>query len=268
MPYAPPVRVLVTGAGRAIGAATAVDLTRAGHEVVATARDASLLEPLDVALRLPLDVTDEASVRRALDATGELDAVVNNAAVTGRAPLEHYPVEQFGAVLDTNVLGPLRVLQPLLPAWRERGRGVVINVSSIQGRVPTPLEGAYCASKHALESLSITLHYELAHFGIRVVVVQPGYTSPGMQRGHRTEGHPAYRQLWEEWEGTDERVTGPGGRPGPETVARAIRRAVEDPTTPLRVPVGEDARLVLGARDELDDDAFEAAMRALLGVTW
>ena len=262
------MRILITGAGRAIGAATATELTSAGHQVVATARDVSLLDHLDVAMKLALDVTDDASVAAALDAAGPLDAVVNNAAQNGKGPLESYPLDLLESIFATNVLGALRVLQPLLPAWRTRGSGVIVNVSSIQGRVATPLDGAYSASKYALESVSETLHYELAHFGIRVVIIEPGYIAPGMKSGARVHGDPAYDQLWEQWEHTDDLVTGPAGRPGPELVARAILGAVEDPGTPLRVPVGDDADMVLGARSSLGDAEFEAAMREVLGATW
>jgi NAD(P)-dependent dehydrogenase (short-subunit alcohol dehydrogenase family) len=101
-----------------------------------------------------------------------------------------------------------------------------------------------------------------------VVIVQPGYIAPGMLPAERTLGDPAYGQLWDEWEHTDRVVTGPSGRPGPEVVAAAVRRPVEDPDTPLRVPVGEDAAMVLGARSSMDDATFEATMRAVLGATW
>jgi NAD(P)-dependent dehydrogenase (short-subunit alcohol dehydrogenase family) len=262
------VRILITGSARAIGAATAEALTRAGHEVVATARDVTLLDGLDVAVRLPLDVTDGDSVRRALGLAGELDAVVNNAAVSGKGPLENFPLDDLRAVLDTNTLGPLRVLQPLLPSWRRRGHGVVVNVSSVQGRVATPLEGAYSVSKFGLEGLSESLHHELGHFGIRVVLIEPGYISPGMKPAGQVRGDDAYRPLWDEWAGTDLKVTGPSGRPGPELVAAAIRSAIEDPATPFRVPVGDDAVMVLGARSQMDDATFEAAMRSTLGLTW
>jgi NAD(P)-dependent dehydrogenase (short-subunit alcohol dehydrogenase family) len=106
------------------------------------------------------------------------------------------------------------------------------------------------------------------HFGIRVVIVEPGYTAPGMKRSGQTAGDPAYAQLWNEWEHTDRIVTGPAGRPGPDVVAAAIRRAIEDPDTPPRVPVGDDAAMVLGARSSMDDATFEATMRAVLGATW
>ena len=155
---------------------------------IATARDDRLLEDLDVAKRLVLDVTDLASVRAAMDAAGELDAVVNNAALSGRGPLEGFPMERLQAIVDTNTYGALRVVQEVVPAWRQRGSGVIVNVSSVQGRVSTPLEGAYAASKYALEALSETLHYELADFGIRVVIIQPGYIAPGMKDSPRHDG--------------------------------------------------------------------------------
>jgi NAD(P)-dependent dehydrogenase (short-subunit alcohol dehydrogenase family) len=262
------MRVLITGAGRAIGAATARELTARGHDVVATARDVSVLADLDVAQRLALDVTDADSVRAVHAAAGELDAIVNNAALNPTGPLEDYPLDVLARVLDTNAVGALRVVQPVLAAWRRRGSGIIVNVSSVQGRVATPLEGAYAASKHALEALSDTLHYELGHFGIRVVVVQPGYVAPGMKSDQPHPGPADYDELRAQWDGTDAKLTGPGGRPGPETVATAIADAVGDPRTPLRVEVGQDAETILATRRALDDRSFEDAMRQALGITW
>ena len=262
------MRILVTGAARAIGRATAIECARRGHEVVATARDDRLLAGLEAAKCLVLDVTDLASIRAALAAAGELDAVVNNAALPGAGPLEDFPMERLQSIIDTNTYGPLRIAQELIPAWRARGSGVFVNVSSVQGRVSTPLGGPYAASKFALEAISETLRYELAHFGIRVVIIQPGYIAPGMKEAPRHDGPSAYADLWAQWTGTDAKVTGPAGRPGPELVAVAIADAVENPETPLRVPVGSDAETILGVRSRLDDAAFEAAMRKTLDFTW
>jgi NAD(P)-dependent dehydrogenase (short-subunit alcohol dehydrogenase family) len=262
------MRILVTGAGRAIGRATAIECARRGHEVVATARDTSLLDDLEVSQRLALDVTGAESVRTALDAAGELDAVVNNAALSGAGPMEDFPLDRLHSIIDTNTYGPLRIAQSLIPAWRARGSGVFVNVSSVQGRVSTPLEGAYAASKYALEALSETMHYELSHFGIRVVIVQPGYIAPGMKASPRHDGPDAYAELWDQWTGTDAKVTGPSGRPGPELVGVAIADAIEDRETPLRVPVGTDAEMILGARRHFDDAGFEAAMRKTLDLNW
>ena len=262
------MRILVTGAARAIGRATAAECAKRGHEVIATARDKALLDDLDVAQRLTLDVTDPDSISAALDAAGELDGVVNNAALSGAGPMEDFPLDRLHAIVDTNTYGPLRVVQALAPSWRVRGSGVFVNVSSVQGRISSPLEGAYAASKFALEALSETLHYELSHFGIRVVIVQPGYIAPGMKASPRHDGPAVYQDLWDQWTGTDAKVTGPEGRPGSELVGVAIADALEDPTTPLRVPVGADAEMIFSARKHFDDAGFEAAMRKTIDLTW
>jgi NAD(P)-dependent dehydrogenase (short-subunit alcohol dehydrogenase family) len=262
------VRVLVTGAGRAIGRATVEILAARGHEVVATARKPDLLVGLPAAGVLALDVGDDASVRAAVAEAGELDAVVNNAGLTGSGPLESYPLASLTRVLDVNVLGPLRMAQAVIPAWRQRGSGVLVNISSVQGKIGTPLEGAYAASKHALEALSETLHFELGHFGIRIVVVEPGYIAPGMKHEDDHRGPAVYEDLHAQWGGTVSTLVGPAGRPGPELVGTAVADALEDPSTPLRVEVGQDAAMVLHLRRTLSDVEFEATMREALGLTW
>jgi NAD(P)-dependent dehydrogenase (short-subunit alcohol dehydrogenase family) len=199
---------------------------------------------------------------------GELDAVVNNAALTGFGPIETFPVESFLRVLDVNTVGPLRVAQAVVPAWRERGSGVLVNISSVQGKIGTPLEGAYAASKHALEAMSESMYFELHHFGIRVVIIEPGYIAPGMKHEDDHLGPDVYADLHGQWRGSVNTLVGPAGRPGPELVADAVADALEDPATPLRVEVGADAAMVLELRRSLNDAEFEARMREALGLTW
>jgi NAD(P)-dependent dehydrogenase (short-subunit alcohol dehydrogenase family) len=262
------VRVLVTGAARAIGRATVEVLAARGHEVVATARNPDLLEGLPAVRILELDVSEDASVHAAVAVAGELDAVVNNAGVPGSGPLETYPLESFRRVLEVNTLGPLRMAQAVAPRWRQRGSGVLVNVSSVQGKIGTPMEGPYAASKHALEALSESLHFELGHFGIRVVIIEPGYIAPGMKHGDEHPVPALYADLDAQWRATAATLTGPEGRPGPELVGLAVANALEDPTTPLRVEVGDDATMVLELRRTLSDADFESTMRKALGLTW
>ncbi len=261
------MRILVTGAARAIGRATVEECVRRGHDVVATARDPRLLDGLDAADHLALDVRDAASVHAAIERAGELGAVVSNAALSASGPVEGFPLERFHDVIDTNTYGPLRVAQALIPSWRTRGSGVFVHVSSVQGRIATPLEGAYAASKYALEALSETMHYELAHFGIRVVIVEPGYIAPGMKPADPHLGPDVYAELWQQWNGTDDKLNA-DGRPGSELVGTAIADAIENPETPLRVPVGADAEMIFSAREHFDDAGFENAMRKTLDLTW
>ena len=262
------MRVLVTGAARAIGAATAGVFTDRGHEVVATARRPDLLGEVPAKLRLPLDVTDDGSVEACLEQAGPIDVLVNNAAISEPGPLERYPIDRFRAVLETNTVGALRMVQAVVPGMRERGSGAIVNVSSVNGRVASPLGGAYAASKFALEAMSEALHLELGHFGIRVAVIEPGFIAPGMKPGAEWGMEPPYDELLRDRSGADSSLLGDDGRPGPERVGEAIHRVVTTDEPRLRWPVGADAELVLATRAALDDAAFEAAMRETLGLTW
>jgi NAD(P)-dependent dehydrogenase (short-subunit alcohol dehydrogenase family) len=262
-------RILITGASTGVGRATAIELATRGHDVVATARDESTLADLDVAARLRLDVTDQASVDAATAAAGAVDVLVNNAGISLRGPIESYPMDLVQQVFETNTFGALRMMQSLAPGMRTRGHGVIVNVSSVEGFVTSPLGGIYSASKHALEALSEAAKLELGHFGIRVVIIEPGYFATPIQHTTRPvpiDGTP-YAELQAQWQGADKRLLG-GERPGPEVVARAIADAIEADDSPLRVPVGADAELVAAVRRSADDAAFEAAMRDTLGLTW
>jgi len=260
------LRVLITGAAGALGMATTQVLANRGHSVVAT--DLSALSGLEGMQTHVLDVTSDDSVARCIKEVGPLDAIVNNAAIFGGGPVEGYPLDRIRRMFETNTLGALRIIQALLPAWRKRGSGVIVNVSSVNGRVSSPLRAAYSASKFALEALTESLHLEVRHFGIRSVLIEPGNTVSGMKASEVHKGPADYAGLWEQWVGADTKMTGPSGPPGPEGVALAIARAIEDPATPFRVPVGQDAEMILGLRRRLDDQAFEDAMRNAIGFTW
>jgi len=264
------LRVLITGAARGIGMATAQVLANRGHSVVATDISplSGPLSGLEGIQAHVLDVTSDDSVARCLKEVGPLDAIVNNAAIFGGGPVEGYPLDRFRQMFETNTLGPLRVIQAVLPAWRKRGSGVIVNVSSVNGRVSSPLRAAYSASKFALEALTESLHLEVRHFGIRSVLIEPGAIATGIKAIEPHKGPADYAGLWEQCAGADTKTTGPSGPPGPEVVALAIARAIEDPATPFRVPVGQDAEMILGLRRSLDDQAFEDAMRKALGFTW
>ena len=259
-------RVLITGAARGIGKATAQVLASRGHSVVAT--DISPLSGSEGIQAHVLDVTSDDSVARCLEEVGPLDAIVNNAGIGGGGPLEGYPLDRIRQIFETNTLGALRVIQAVLPAWRKRRSGVIVNVSSVNGRVSSPLRAAYSASKFALEAVTESLHLEVRHFGIRCLLIEPGAIATGMKLIEPHMGPADYAGLWEQWTAANTKMTGPSGGTGPEIVASAIARAIEDPATPFRVPVGPDAEMILGLRRSLDDQAFEDAMRKAVGFTW
>jgi NAD(P)-dependent dehydrogenase (short-subunit alcohol dehydrogenase family) len=264
-------RVLITGCSTGIGRAAAVELTKRGFDVIATARRPETLEDLDVAEKHALDVNDDASISQLRSAVGEVDVLVNNAGIGIHAPVEKGPLDAFRRVMETNVFGAVRMIQAFAPQMRERGSGVIVNVSSIAGRVTAPLGGFYSASKYALEALSEALHYEIGHWGVRVAIVEPGGfdTSFGDNRMAFAIDEPPYDELDRIWEKSQATLQGAeGSRPGPEVVAQTIADAVEGKGQKLRWPVGDDANLVLQVRTSMNDEDFEATMRQTLGLDW
>jgi len=272
--------VLITGTSTGIGRAAAGMLAAKGYRVLATMRSPEKGRDLaeeakangwDLSV-VPLDVRDDASVRTALEQAGDIDVLVNNAGFEVWGPLEEMTVDDLKDQFETNVYGPFRLITAVLPRMRRRGGGVIVNVSSVAGRVSAPLNGLYSASKFALEALSETIHYETGHFGVRCHIVEPGGVATPFPDTRRLVGAAAgdegspYRELITQWDSAAERLTG-GARAQPEEVAAAILEAIESGDK-LRYPVGQDANLVFTARKAMDDAQFEAAMRQQLGLTW
>ena len=172
--------------------------------------------------------------------------------------------------METNFFGAVRMIQAVLPSMRERAGGTIVNVTSLAGRVAPPFDGFYSASKFALEGLSEALHFEVGHFGIRVRLVEPGVFETAFRANVARFGvdRPPYDELDRQWTGARERLVAAGTASGPEAVALAIADAVESTEPKLRWPVGADAEMVLAARASSNDEDFEAAMRAVLGMTW
>ena len=263
-------RALITGCSTGIGRATAVELTKRGYEVIATARKPETLDELDVAQRLALDVTSEASVAAAVAAAGEVDVLVNNAGIAVGGPIEKVPLDRAQAMFDTNVWGALRMIQAVAPSMRARQRGAIVNVTSVAGRVVGPLNGMYSASKFALEAITEGLALELNHWGIRVIAIEPGYieTAIGDNSVDFGQDVPPYDELARLWEDAQGRLTGDAEPPGPELVAAAIAEALEADDPPLRHPVGADADMIIGTRDSMPYEQFVVTMKAFLGLDW
>lgn len=173
-----PKTILITGASSGIGAATADFLSKKGFTVYGTSRneqsgDASLNFNM-----LVMDVTQPVSVTQAvneiLQEEGQIDVLINCAGAGISGPLEEISEEEMNWQMDVNFFGYLRTIQAVLPEMRIRGTGLIINISSLGGRIGLPFQGLYSASKFAVEGFSEALEKELAPFGISVVVVQPG----------------------------------------------------------------------------------------------
>lgn len=247
---------LVTGCSSGIGHAVAKQLVAAGVTTVATARNVSTLGDLADAgcTVLALDVTDDDSRRRCVEAAQAshqgIDILVNNAGYAEMGPVEEVSLDAWRRQLETNVLGPVALIQLLLPAMRAAGHGRIVNVSSMGGEVTFPGGGAYHASKYALEALSDALRVEVAPHGVQVALVQPGPVASSFDTNAADlDGYMdgPYGHLMRGLDKAIRKQT-PNGT-SPDRVARVIRRAALGKQPSTRYRVGALSRsLVLGRR--------------------
>jgi len=247
--------VLITGASSGIGLATAMELSRAGYDVYATVRTASKARRLAQRASerglsitpVTCDVGDAASCERGIgevnEATGGAPwAVINNAGYAQAGAVEDVTDDLARAQLEVNLIAPARVARLVLPGMRQRGDGRILNVSSIAGRVSSPLTGWYCASKAGLESLTDALRVEVAPFGVKVVLIEPGGFGTGIWAGGN-EGlpRPAHDTYAAAYARSDALAANSHRLPDPIWVARVIRLALASPVPLPRYLIGVDA---------------------------
>jgi NAD(P)-dependent dehydrogenase (short-subunit alcohol dehydrogenase family) len=241
---------LVTGASRGLGRAFAEAALAAGDRVAALARTASDLDALAAGapgrvLPLVADVTDRAAVfaavGRAVDRFGRLDVVVNNAGTMSLGPVEEFTEQEARAALEVNFFGALWVTQAVAAVLRGQRSGRLLQVSSIGGVATGPMAGLYSASKFALEGMSEALAQELAPFGVRVTIVEPGgYWTALYTRGlHQTTPSEAYAHLRAEAEAAPDADGEPAATDSePALAAEAVMRLVGSDEPPLRLLLG------------------------------
>ncbi|MGW5263025.1 oxidoreductase [Microbispora sp. NPDC004025] len=266
---------LITGCSAGFGRELAEAALAAGDRVMATARRPEALAALaelggDRVRVSRLDVTDAASVDAAvaetLSAFGRIDVVVNNAGHGSVGAVEELSMSDLRALMEVMFFGAVTVTKAVLPHLRRQGSGTVVQMSSMGGQLSMPGFGAYCAAKFALEGLSEALAAEVAPFGVRVLIVEPGAfrTEFGGHRMHRSEPIDAYRLSAG---ATRAFVDGMDGtQPGdPAKAARAILQVLDDAEPPLRLALGDDAVDALRAHHEMlraDLDRWEKLSRA------
>lgn len=266
-------RILITGSNSGFGKLAALTLARSGHDVIATMRDTAkagdlLAEAAGLSVEVrSLDVCDAASVDDAFHDASTIDVLVNNAGFEVQSAVEQLTDELLLRQLDTNVVGPMRCIRAVMPAWRERGSGVIVNVSSIAGKVGSPYAGAYSASKFALEGMSESLHFEVSTAGVRVHLIEPGRFATGFRdniaRPESWAGS-SHEDRCNRFRDAQTSLDGDGPPADPQDVADAIVRAATDPTMPFRTLVGDDAHLIDGVKSSMSFEDFETTMRTTL----
>jgi NAD(P)-dependent dehydrogenase (short-subunit alcohol dehydrogenase family) len=241
--------------------------------VAATARKAETLAALPAALKMSLDVTRPDSVNQAvtqiIERFGRVDVLVNNAGYALRGALEEIPVEQVQQMFDVNVFGVLRMIRAVAPHMRKQRTGRIINISSIAGKLSTPANGSYSATKFALEALSDALRLELAPFGIQVVVVAPGAIKTHFDETAQTHAQmilsnsvSPYQPLYHLSDQFAASMRHHEARP--EIVSQVIQQAIETlkPKARYHAGISLSGELVL----RLGDSVWDMAMRRMFKV--
>jgi NAD(P)-dependent dehydrogenase (short-subunit alcohol dehydrogenase family) len=275
------LKVLVTGASSGIGRAAATEFARRGHLVFAAARREEALAGLAATTpniqAVGLDVTDEGSVRRAwakIEAStggAGIDVLVNNAGFALAGPVELLTDEDVRRQFATNVFGLLTMTRTALPAMRARTSGRIINVSSLVGRTTFPGMGVYGATKYAVEALSDALRQEVAGFGIKVVIIEPGFTATSL--GEAADGHgiagqdspDAYAAMVAA--GTRYLAAQIAKGIAPEQVAATIVKAAAHPNPRLRYVVPASARPLIALLTTLPGRLADRAKQRALSAS-
>ena len=262
---------VVTGANSGIGRATAIHLASQGHDVFGTVRSLdkagklqSMAASAGVEIKLiELDVADDQSVtngfQQILATTGGVvDVLVNNAGIGGNAVAEECPPSLYLDLMNVNVCGAVRCLQQVLPGMRARGHGAIVNITSIAGRLAALAQSPYVASKFALEGLSEGLAQELAPFGIRVVIVEPGVTksaifAKNIDVPNQSGAYDAaYRRMFQFY------AAGIANATDPFEVGALIHHAVTTDSPQLRYSVSWGGKELVDGRAAMSDDEWVA----------
>ena len=262
---------VITGCSSGIGLHTAVTLAKDGYAVYGTMRDTSKADALrnkagslDVRI-LQLDVTEESSISAAIadvmDQTGRIDTLVNNAGYGQFGSLEETPITDFRAQFETNLFGVIRTIQEVLPAMREQKSGRIVNIGSVAGRMGLPFTPAYISSKFALEGITECMRYELDPFGIQTTIIEPGVIkTPFLQSMKVSEPRiKEYQKLGNHIMSGIQMMVQMGT--GPQNVADAVARALQDPQMLPRYVVGADAQMFMEAKNSKSDIEFESFMK-------
>ncbi len=262
---------VVTGANSGIGRATAIHLATQGHTVYGTVRSLdkaaklqAMAEAAGATVNLvELDVADDESVRNGfadiLERTdGVVDVLVNNAGVGGNATAEEASPELHMQVMNVNLCGGIRCAQQVLPGMRERGRGAVVNITSVVGRIAALAQSPYVTSKWAFEGWSEQLAQELAPFGVRVAIVEPGITksaifAKNIDMPNLTGAYDAhYRRMFQMY------AAGMAKATDPFEVAAVVHHAVTTDSPRLRYAVSWGATELIGGRTAMTDEQWVA----------
>lgn len=267
--------ILITGASTGIGKATAKYFNEKDWNVVATMRSPEKeeeLNKLEDVLVTKLDVTDKASIQSAvkegIDKFGQIDVLLNNAGYGAFGILEAATDESIKRQFDVNVIGLINAMREVIPHFRANKSGLIINVSSIGGKMTFPMGTLYHGTKFAVEGMTEALSFEMAEIGVKMKIIEPGAIKTDFATRsldfYNDESISEYQGLVGKMMGLMDSVSNQGAEP--VVVAEAVYEAATDGSDKLRYTAGEDAKEYMKNRKEMDDEAFMTAIKSQFGL--
>ena len=269
---------VVTGSSSGIGLATSLALARSGYLTYATMRNLakrdsiqSIAEKQHLPIRtVQLDVTDENSVKNAIQSilseAGRIDVLVNNAGYGLTGAFEDIEIDEIKALYETNLFGVIRVTQAVLPTMRKQRSGRIINISSGAGRIGYPGGSAYVSSKFALEGLSESMAYEIEQFGIRTVLVEPGFVKTNFGENiaiakKAQDPNSPYSQMMIQMKSSSYLRRMVENASDADLVASVIIEAVTAKEPNLRYLAGKDVQQMVATKKNMSDEEFQKMIR-------
>ncbi|MDR2056782.1 MAG: SDR family NAD(P)-dependent oxidoreductase [Dysgonamonadaceae bacterium] len=260
--------VLITGASSGIGRATAILLNEKGYNVYAAARRVEKMDDLEKQgiHVLPIDVANDTSIISALktikEEIGMVDILINNAGYGLFGSLEETPIYEARKHVNVNLMGLAKLTQMLLPAMREAGKGIIVNISSMGGKFGEPLGSWYHATKYAVEGLSESLFLEMKPFGVKVIIIEPGIIRTewsGIALDHliKMSGKGPYKEFAANSAKMLTKMNDPKtGGTEPEIIAKTIFKAIRAKKPKLRYAAGKGAKMAIFLRRFMSDGAY------------
>lgn len=271
--------IVITGASSGIGKATALQLTKEGHKVYGLARRQSEMQDLEAlgGVAMELDVTEEekiaATIQTIIQQEGKIDVLWNNAGYGLYGAVEDIPTAEARRQFEVNLFGLANVTKAVLPQMRKQGNGLIINTSSMGGKMYTPLGAWYHATKHALEGWSDCLRIELQPFGIKVVILEPGVIGTDfgevlLKPLEKFSKQSPYESMAQQIGVSSQRLySHPNGHSKPELIARTVSKIVRTKNPKTRYRVGKFAKPFVWMRLYLGDRIFDTLLSSQIKST-
>ena len=261
-------KVLITGTSQGLGKALAKEFVRRNYDVIASARSVKDIQIGGIYKKIQLDVTQPQMIEEVIANIDDIDILINNAGITVNGPADTVPMTAIEKVFDTNFFGAVKLIQSIVPRMKQKGNGLIVNISSPASQFTFLYGSYYSASKAALELVSEELRFELRHFGIDVMVMQCGAIDTLITVHQQNFTSKEYASIDSQLAERFEKYEKENSRPSAAEIASHIINAMEQNDRPFKTVVGNDAAYILDLRKKMSNKEWDEKSPLMQGIEW